>query len=85
MRKERLIVPAMAVVALFALSACTSQKAPQPQANVCAPKTRVIQVQPAQYKYVRVKVKTQPAQYAKIQPVSECDLKKAYAKKLQNN
>jgi len=80
MKREKLIVSAVAVVAVLGLSACSqTRKGPNPQQQVgtaCAQPTQVVRLQRAKYKYVKVRVQTQPARYAKIQPIQPtCSLK----------
>lgn len=65
MNSKKIAVTAVAVMGLLSLSACSSSKKPMP--SKCTPPVKVVQVAPAKYKYVRVKVKTQPAQYIRYQ------------------
>ena len=73
MKREKLIVSAIAVAAVLGLSACSqTHKRPVPQQQVgsaCAQPVQVVRLQKAQYKYVKVRVRTQPARYAKIKMV----------------
>jgi len=78
MKRERLIVSAIAVVAVLGLNACSqTRRGPAPQqqaATTCSQPTQIVRLEKAKYKYVKVRV--QPAKYAKVQPIqSACSLK----------
>ena len=80
MKREKLVISVIAAVAVLGLSACSkTRKGPNPQVQAgtaCSQPAQVVRLQKAQYKYVRVRVQTQPAKYARIQPIKPtCALK----------